>query len=43
LRRTFAPQVEAYGRVLRSLHGTSVPVRAALYYPRMGIFDWWEI
>ena len=43
LRRTFAPQVEAYGKVLRNLHGTSVPVRAGLYYPRMSILDWWEI
>ncbi len=43
LRRTFAPQVEAYGKVLRNLHGTSVPVKAGLYYPRMAIFDWWEI
>jgi hypothetical protein len=43
LRAIFAPQLEAYAEVLRSLHGTSAPIRAGLYYPRMLLFDWWEI
>jgi ATP-dependent exoDNAse (exonuclease V) beta subunit len=43
LRTTFAPQLLAYAEVLRKLHGTSAPVRAGLYYPRMLLFDYWEI
>jgi ATP-dependent exoDNAse (exonuclease V) beta subunit len=43
LRATFAPQLEAYAEVLRNLHGTDAPLRAGLYYPRMLLFDWWEI
>jgi ATP-dependent exoDNAse (exonuclease V) beta subunit len=43
LRATFAPQLLAYAEVLRKLHGTGAPVRAGLYYPRMLLFDWWEI
>ena len=43
LRTTFAPQLLAYAEVLRNLHGTSAPVRAGLYYPRMLLFDYWEI
>ena len=39
----FAPQLEAYAQVLRNLHGTDAPIRAGLYYPRMILFDWWEI
>ena len=42
LRKIFAPQVEAYAQVPRNLHGSSAPVRAGLYYPRMLLFDWWE-
>ncbi len=41
LRRLFAPQLEAYARVLRNLHGADAAIRAGLYYPRMGQFDWW--
>ena len=43
LHRKFAPQIEAYAKILRNLHGASVPVRGGLYYPRMGLLDWWEL
>lgn len=43
LRALFAPQLEAYAKVLRNLHGASATVRAGLYYPRMLEFDWWEV
>jgi ATP-dependent helicase/nuclease subunit A len=43
LRAIFAPQLEAYAQVLRKLHGTDTPVRAGLYYPRMLLFDWWQL
>jgi ATP-dependent helicase/nuclease subunit A len=43
LRTTFAPQLQTYAGVLRNLHGTNAPIRAGLYYPRMLLFDWWEI
>lgn len=43
LRELFAPQLEAYARVLRGLHGPDARVCAGLYYPRMGQFDGWEI
>ena len=43
LRATFAPQLRAYADVLRKLHGTDAPIRAGLYYPRMLLFDWWEM
>jgi ATP-dependent exoDNAse (exonuclease V) beta subunit len=43
LRRRFAPQVEAYARVLRNLHGADAAIRCGLYYPRMLRFDWWEM
>jgi len=43
LRRMFAPQVEAYGKVLRNLHGSGAAVWCGLYYPRMLRLDWWEM
>jgi ATP-dependent exoDNAse (exonuclease V) beta subunit len=43
LRRIFAPQLEAYAKVLRNLHGADARVRGGLYYPRMTILDWWEL
>jgi len=43
LRETFAPQVEMYATILRNLHPADAPIRAGIYYPRMAIFDWWEI
>ena len=43
LRNLFAPQLEAYATVLRNLHGQDAVLRAALYYPRMMLVDWWEL
>jgi ATP-dependent exoDNAse (exonuclease V) beta subunit len=43
LRALFAPQVEAYGQILRNLHGPGTRVFAGLYYPRMLLLDWWEL
>jgi hypothetical protein len=43
LRREFAPQIEAYAKFLRNLHGPDATVRGGLYYPRMTLFDWWEL
>ncbi len=43
LRESFAPQLEAYATILRHLHGSTAVIRAALYYPRMALFDWWEL
>ena len=43
LRTLFAPQLETYARVLRNLHGSGRPIRAALYYPLMRALDWWEL
>jgi ATP-dependent helicase/nuclease subunit A len=43
LRMLFAPQLEAYARVLRNLQGANAVVRAGLYYPRMRLFDWWVV
>jgi ATP-dependent exoDNAse (exonuclease V) beta subunit len=43
LRGEFAPQIEAYGKVLRNLHGADAAMRGGLYYPRMALLDWWEL
>ena len=43
LRKLFAPQLEMYATILRPLHQSDTPIRAGLYYPRMSLFDWWEI
>jgi hypothetical protein len=29
--------------VLRNLHGTEAVIFAGLYYPRMGLLDWWDL
>ncbi len=42
-RATYAPQLLAYAGVLRNLYGPQVQLRAGLYFPRMSLFDWWEI
>ncbi|MGD0802430.1 MAG: 3'-5' exonuclease, partial [Terracidiphilus sp.] len=42
LRALFAPQVEAYGKLLRKVRGGE-SIRAGLYYPRMLLLDWWEL
>lgn len=43
LRPMFAPQIEAYAAMLRNLHGNNAQICAGLYYPRMLLFDWWEL
>jgi hypothetical protein len=43
LHTLFAPQLEAYARILRNLHGADAVLRAGLYYPRMMLLDWWEL
>jgi ATP-dependent helicase/nuclease subunit A len=43
LRPLFAPQLEAYAKVLRNLHGADAQIRAGLYYPRILLLDWWEL
>ncbi len=40
---TYRPQLQAYADVLRNLYGPQVQLRAGLYFPRMSLFDWWEI
>lgn len=42
-RAAFAPQLKMYAAVLRNLHGPETQLRAGIYYPRMSLFDWWEI
>jgi ATP-dependent exoDNAse (exonuclease V) beta subunit len=43
LRRQFAPQIEAYAAVLRNLRGAEIRLCGGLYYPRMALFDWWQM
>jgi ATP-dependent exoDNAse (exonuclease V) beta subunit len=43
LRTLFAPQLEAYAKILRNLHGADAALRAGLFYPRMLLLDWWEL
>lgn len=43
MRKIFAPQLQSYATILRNLHSASTPIRAGLYYPRMSVFDWWEL
>jgi len=43
LRALFAPQIEAYAKIMRNLHGTEARIFAGLYYPRMLLFDWWKL
>ncbi len=43
LHAAFAPQLEMYASLLRTLHPVGTPIRAGLYYPRIPAFDWWEI
>jgi ATP-dependent exoDNAse (exonuclease V) beta subunit len=42
-RATYSPQLQAYAGVLRNLYGPQFKLRAGLYFPRMSLFDWWEI
>ena len=43
LRRQFAPQIEAYAAVLRNLRDAGIHLCGGLYYPRMALFDWWQM
>jgi ATP-dependent helicase/nuclease subunit A len=43
LRALFAPQLETYASILRHSEDRSLPILAGLYYPRMSLFDWWEV
>jgi ATP-dependent exoDNAse (exonuclease V) beta subunit len=43
LRRQFAAQIEAYAAVLRNLHGAEIRLFGGLYYPRMALFDYWQL
>jgi len=43
LRSQFAPQIEAYAAVLRNLRGAEIKLCGGLYYPRMALFDWWQL
>jgi ATP-dependent exoDNAse (exonuclease V) beta subunit len=42
-RALFAPQIEAYAKIMRNLHGAGARIFAGLYYPRMLLLDWWEL
>ncbi|HEY2466412.1 MAG TPA: UvrD-helicase domain-containing protein [Terracidiphilus sp.] len=42
-RLAFEPQLKMYAAVLRNLYGSDTQLRAGLYFPRMSLFDWWEI
>jgi ATP-dependent exoDNAse (exonuclease V) beta subunit len=41
-RQIYAPQLTAYGRALRALHGAETPLRLGLYYPALAKLDWWD-
>ena len=43
LRSLFAPQIEAYGQLLRNQIGAEPEIFAGLYYPRMLALDWWQL
>ncbi|MBT9329929.1 UvrD-helicase domain-containing protein [Paracidobacterium acidisoli] len=41
-RALYAPQLLAYGRVLRAIHGGETPLRLGLCYPQIAVLDWWD-
>jgi hypothetical protein len=41
-RALYEPQLAAYGSILRAVHGEKTALRLALYYPRLGRFDYWN-
>ena len=43
LRERYQKQLAIYADMLRALHGSSIRIRAGLFYPRMGLFDHWPI
>ncbi|HTZ59121.1 MAG TPA: UvrD-helicase domain-containing protein [Acidobacteriaceae bacterium] len=40
-KEAYQPQLEAYGAILRKVHGETQPIRMALYYPLLGRLVWW--
>ena len=40
-RKAYEPQLVSYARALRKLHGTDLPLRLGLYFPRIGRLDYW--
>ena len=43
LHSIFAPQIEAYGQLLRNRVGAEATIFGGLYYPRRSALDWWEL
>ncbi|HSY02410.1 MAG TPA: UvrD-helicase domain-containing protein [Acidobacteriaceae bacterium] len=41
-RNTYAPQLLAYARALRAIHGPEIPIRLGLYYPAIATLDHWD-
>ncbi|MBW4026786.1 MAG: UvrD-helicase domain-containing protein [Acidobacteria bacterium] len=41
-RKIYEPQLALYGQVLRAAQGEDIPLRLALYYPRLSRLDYWE-
>jgi len=41
-RALYAPQLQAYARVLRALHGPGTRLRLGLYYTAIATLDWWN-
>jgi ATP-dependent helicase/nuclease subunit A len=41
-RALYAPQLLAYARALRALHGPETPLRLGLYYPAIAVLDYWD-
>jgi ATP-dependent helicase/nuclease subunit A len=41
-RDLYAPQLLAYARALRALHGPDTPLRLGLYYPAIPMLDYWD-
>ena len=42
LRALFAPQLEEYSRIFKDLHAEVTRVFMGIYYPQLGVFDWWK-
>ncbi len=38
----YLQQLEAYGEVMRKVHGENLPLRLALYYPLLTKLVWWD-
>jgi ATP-dependent exoDNAse (exonuclease V) beta subunit len=40
-RKRYEGQLAQYGKALRKLHGDRLPLRFALYFPRLGQLEHW--